>query len=155
MCDHGVTSGEDYSKADSLFEAVNQCFIKDGIDWENAVSIGLDNTNTNVGNNNSIETRIHEKSKECFIAGCNCHLCHLAAGSGAKAFAKECSFKIDEYQVDLYFFFEGSSKRKGIFVEYLGFVNLEWKNMVRDVKTRWLSLERCCDKELRKFPSLK
>ena len=56
MC---VTSEEDCSKADSLFEAVNQCFVKDGIDWENAV--GLDNTNTNVGNNNSIKTRIHEK----------------------------------------------------------------------------------------------
>ena len=27
--------------------------------------------------------------------------------------------------------------------------------MVRCEKTRWLSLERCCDKELRKFPSLK
>ena len=39
MC---LTSGEDCSKADSLFEATNQCFIKDGIDWENAVSIGLE-----------------------------------------------------------------------------------------------------------------
>ena len=49
MC---VTSGEDCSKANSLFEAMNHCFIKHGIDWENAVSIGLDNTNTNVSNNN-------------------------------------------------------------------------------------------------------
>ena len=70
MC---VTSGEDCSKADSLFEAVNQCFIKDGIDWGNTVSIGLDNTNANVGNNNLIKTQIREKNKESFIAGCNCH----------------------------------------------------------------------------------
>ena len=58
MC---VTSGEDCAKADSFLEAVNQCFIKDGINWENAVSIYLDNTNTNVGSSNSIKTRIHEK----------------------------------------------------------------------------------------------
>ena len=57
--DKYMTSGEDCSKADSSFEAMNQCFIKDGIDWEYAVNIGLDNTNTNVGNNNSIKTRIH------------------------------------------------------------------------------------------------
>ena len=83
MC---VTSAEDCSKADSLFEAVNQCFIKDGIDWENAVNICLGNTNTSVGNNNSIKTRIHEK-KECFSASCNSHLCHLATRAGGKAFA--------------------------------------------------------------------
>lgn len=59
-------TGEYCSKADSLLETLlNQCFIKDGIDWENAVSIGLDNTNTNVGNYNSIKTRIHEKNKKC------------------------------------------------------------------------------------------
>lgn len=59
-------TGEYCSKADSLLETLlNQCFIKDGIDWENAVSIDLDNTNTNVGNYNSIKTRIHEKNKKC------------------------------------------------------------------------------------------
>lgn len=58
-------TGEYCSKADSLLETINQCFIKDGIDWENAVSIGLDNTNTNVGNYNSMKTRIHEKNKNC------------------------------------------------------------------------------------------
>ena len=153
--DKCVTSGEDCSKADSSFEAMNQCFIKDGIDWEYAVSIGLGNTNTNVGNNNSIKTRIHKKKNEWFIAGCNCHLCHLAAGAGGKAFAKEDSFEIDEHQVDLYYFFKSSSKRKGILVEYLNFVNLKWENMVRYVKTRWLSLKCCYDKKLRKFPALK
>ena len=51
-----------------------------------------------------------KKNKKCFIAGCNCHLCHLAAGAGDKAFAKECCFKIDEHQVDPYFFFKGSPK---------------------------------------------
>ena len=40
---------------------MNQCFIKDWIYWEIAVSIALDNPNTNVGNNNSIKTRITEK----------------------------------------------------------------------------------------------
>ena len=134
---------------------MNQCFIKNWIDWENAASIGLDNTDTNVGNNNSMKTRIHEKNKECLIAGCNCHLCHPTAGAGAKAFVKECSFEIDKHQVDLYSFFKGSSKRKGILVKYLDFVNPEWENMARYVKTRWLSLERCCDKELREFPTLK
>lgn len=115
----------------------------------------MDNTNANVGNNNSIKTWITEKNKGCFTAGSYCHQCHLAAGAGAKTFADDFSFEIDEHQVDLYYFFKGNSKRKGIFVEYLDFLNIEWENMTRYVKTRWLSLERFCDKGLHKFSALK
>lgn len=97
----------------------------------------------------------HKKNKECFMVGCNCYQCHTADGAEAKAFAKGCSFEIDEHQVDLYYFFKGNSKRKGIFVEYLDFLNIEWENMTRYVKTRWLSLERFCDKGLHKFSALK
>lgn len=85
------------------------------------------------------------------MVGCNCYQCHTADGAEAKAFAKGCSFEIDEHQVDLYYFFKGSSKE--ILVEYIDFVNLQWENMARYLKTRWLSLECCCDKELRKFPA--
>ena len=40
-------------------------------------------------------------------------------------------------------------------MEFLEFVDLEWEDIVRYVSTRWLSLEKCCDKELKKFPALK
>ena len=94
VCDHGVSSGEDCSEADPLFEAMNQCFKKDEIDWENAVSIGLDNTNTNVGSDNLIKTRIHEENKKYFIAGCNCHPCHLAVETGVKRLPKNLVLKL-------------------------------------------------------------
>ena len=70
MC---VTTGEDCSKAYSLFDAINNSFIRDDIDWDNAASIGLDNTNSNMGNNNSLKSRIYPN---CFVAGCNFHLTH-------------------------------------------------------------------------------
>ena len=66
-----------------------------------------------------------EKIRNASIAGCNCPLCHLAAGAGGKAFDEECGFEIDEHQVDLYYFFKGSFKRKEISIESLSFVNLE------------------------------
>ena len=72
-----------------------------------------------------------KKDKECFIAGCNCHLCHLAAGAGGKAFPKEYGFEIDEHKVDLSYFYKGSSKREGSLVEYLNIFNREWENRVR------------------------
>ena len=40
------TTGEDCSKAETLFTAINDAFKSDDLDWDNVVSVGLDNTNT-------------------------------------------------------------------------------------------------------------
>ena len=40
------TSGEDCSKAETLFTTINDAFKSDDLDWDNVVSVGLDNTNT-------------------------------------------------------------------------------------------------------------
>ena len=55
----------------------------------------------------------------------------------------------------LYYYFNGSTRRKRILIDYLQFVGLELEKMSRFVKTRWLCLERCCDKEQQKCPALK
>ena len=68
------TSGEDCSKAETLFTAINDAFKSDDLDWDNIVSVGLDNTNTNMGSRNSLRARILAENRQTFIAGCNCHL---------------------------------------------------------------------------------
>ena len=88
MC---ATSGEPCLKASTLFEAIDGTLTKDGLDWDNIVSVGLDNTNANIGNKNSIKSRIFENAS-CFIAGCNCHLSHLAAGRGGSAYSAVSGF---------------------------------------------------------------
>lgn len=152
MC---VTTGEDCGKAEVLFQAIDNNFIGDSIDWKNVIAVGLDNTNVNMGCNNSIKTRILDKNPDSFIAGCNCHLSHLAASKGADAFSSVTGFDIEDHEVDIYYYFSKSTKRKGILLEFLDFVDLEWGEIVRYVSTRWLSLEKCCDKEIRKYPALK
>ena len=96
-----------------------------------------------------------KENPACFVAGCSCHLVHLAARRGGKAFANVTGFDIEEHQVDLYYYFNLSTRRKGILQEYMEFCDLEWDEMIRFVKTRWLSREKCCDKEMKKYPALK
>ena len=93
MC---VTPGKDGCKA------VAQS-IKDDIDWESPVCFGLDNTNNNMGNKNCIKSRILKKNHGYFMAGCNCHLSHLAAGNGGFAYYGECGFDCEDHQVDVYY----------------------------------------------------
>ena len=152
MC---VTSGEDSGKAENLFNAIDSTMQKDGVDWDNVVRIGLDNTNSNMGIRNSIKSRILEKNADVFAAGCSCHLAHLAAGAGGRAYEEVIGFDMEDHQVDMFYFFKNSTRRKGILLEYLDFMGQEWENKSRFVKTRWLSLEVCCNKEYKKFSSLK
>ena len=152
MC---ATSREHCSKASILFNAVDSPLTKEGLDWGNVVSLGLDNMNSNIGNKNSAKFRVLEKNLQCFIPGCNCHLAHLAAGKGGSPYSNIFGFDCEEYQVDIYYFFKGGSRLKGILTEFLDFTSLEWENFVRYVKTWWLSLEQCCHNEIKKFCALK
>ena len=88
MC---ATSGEHCSKASTLFEAIIR------LNWDNIVSVGLDNTNANIGVKNSIKSRILEKNFSSFIAGCNCYLSHLAAGRGGSAYSAASSFDCQDH----------------------------------------------------------
>ena len=90
-----------------------------------------------------------------FVAGCSCHLAHLAAGAVGQAYQGITDFDMGDHQVDMYYFFKNSTRQKGILLEYLEFMGQEWENMSRFVQTWWLSLENCCNKEFKKFPSLK
>ena len=67
-------------KAETLFGSIQNALDKED-SWSNCVSFGVDNCNT-VSSRDSIKTRIHEKNKNCFVAGCSCHLAHLAEGGG-------------------------------------------------------------------------
>ena len=46
MC---VTTGVDCSQRETLFNAINNKFVKDDISWQNVISVGLDNTSACLG----------------------------------------------------------------------------------------------------------
>ena len=99
MC---ATSGENHSKGSTLSEAIDGTLAKDRLDWDNIVSVCIDNTNVNINNKSSIKSRILEKNASYIIVVCNCHILHLAAGRGGSAYSAVSGFDCQEYQVDLY-----------------------------------------------------
>ena len=111
MC---VTTGVECVKIKTLFNVINDKFLKDEIPWQNAFSVGLDNTSANIVIRNSVKSCMLQKNLNCLIAGSNCYLAHLPASKGAAAYHKNTSFDIEEHQVDLCFIFIKSTRRKGI-----------------------------------------
>jgi hypothetical protein len=80
--------------------------------WDHCTSFGVDNTSTNIGVRNSIKTKVLSKNSAVFFSGCPCHILHNAAQKAAIAFTLESKFELEEFIVDLYYWFDGSTKRK-------------------------------------------
>ncbi len=57
--------------------------------------------------------------------------------------------------VDVYFWFDYSTKRKSIPAEYTEFCNQEYRKILKHVSTRWLSLEKTITRVLKQYASLK
>ena len=88
-------------------------------------SVGVDNTSVNIGTQNSLKTRIVQRNSAIYFNGCPCHV-HNAAQKGGTAFARCCGFDAEEFAVDLYYWFDKSTKRKNELKFYNAFCNQEY-----------------------------
>ena len=80
---------------------------------------------------------------------------HIAASNGHDSFAKVIGANIEDLHIDLYYWFEKSTERKGVLLEYMEFCGHEYSKILKHVPTRWLSLERCVQRTLEKYSGLK
>ena len=139
-------------KAYAIFDAIHSKFDEDSIPWLNAVSLSVDNTNAMIGARNTVVSRCKDKNPNIFIAGCPCH---LVASEANDAFSEVTSMNIESIVIDLFYWFDKSSKRKGKLAKYFDFYDQEYQQILKHISFRWLSLERCVDRVLKKLPSLK
>ena len=61
---------------------------------------------------------------------------------------------MEDFCIDLYYYFDKSSNRKGALKEYAQFCDREYRQ-IRYVNVRWLSLEKVADWALMQYDSLK
>lgn len=152
MC---LTTGRDAGKAEAIFNKIDECLTKHKIPWENCKGFSVDNTNVNIGKSNSIKSRVLNKNSNVFFMGCPCHILHNTASKAASKFGAICDLDIEDFCIDLYYWFEQSTKRKGILDEFCSFCDIEYKKILKNVSVRWLSLETSVERVLKQFVALK
>ena len=143
------------STAEKLFQGINDCLAGHRIPWENCVAFSVDNTNVNMGKNNSILTRVKQQNPSVYFNGCQCHVVHSTSAAAAKAFNAVIGFDVEDLLVDIYHWFLYSTKRKCKLAEYAEFCDQEYRKILKHVSTRWLSLEKVVTRTLLQYQSLK
>ena len=153
--DMNMLEGRDASTAEHMFTSIENQLRKNELSWDMVTSIGLDNTNTNIGDHNSIKSCALERNPEIVIFGCPCHILHNAASKAADAFATVSDFGIKDHCVDLCYWFDKSSKQKSILKEYYDFCDQDYQEVIKYISTQWLCSERCVNRKLKKYPGLR
>ena len=136
------------------FEAIEESFEADEISWNNCASLSIDK-NAMVGKQNSVALRFLQKNPNIFIGGCPYHLAHITAGHANDAFSNAISTNVEDVCVDCFYWFDKSTKRKGKLVQYYEFCDQDYQSVLKHISVRWVSLERCIGRILKKCPSLK
>ncbi|XP_077581558.1 zinc finger BED domain-containing protein 5-like [Stigmatopora nigra] len=142
-----LTSG----KAASIFEVIDSFFKKNEIPWENCVGFGSDNCNTMIGRKDSVLSRLKGQNPNIFNVGCICHLSSLCIKSGVKLLP----FKVDDFLVDIFYFFQHSHKRLQDFKEFQDFTETDQERILKHCPTRWLSLGKVVKRVLNQYDALK
>ena len=121
---------------------------------EYCVGIGVNNTSVNIGMYNSIMTRVHTINPSAYFMGRPCHIAHNTANTAADAFGSATSFDVEELVVNMFYWFDKSTKRKSMLVEYCCFYDICYRKIVEHVSTRCLSLEAALERVLKVYDGL-
>ena len=120
LLDMCTTSGRGCGTASAIFQKIDSNL---NIPWENCVGFGVDNTSVNIGRHHSIKTQVQQRLESCYFMGCPCHLVHNIASHASEALHKESGVDVEDGCVDVSYWFNKSTKRKGILQEFCNFCN--------------------------------
>lgn len=154
LLDMCTTSGRGCGTAVAIFSKIDFVLNRYDIPWCNCIGFGVDNTSVNIGIRHSIMTHVHQKNAACYFMGCPCHLVHNIAGHASEALQRSAGFDVEDLCVDVFYWFDKSTKRKGILREFCSFCDSDYREIVRYVSVRWLSLERAVYRILQLYSSL-
>ena len=93
--------------AQQMYDVCNKVREAFSLDWDNCVTYSSDNTNSMIGQRNSLLQKIRsaQGDQKIFNVGCPCHLEHLCAVKGAK----ELSVNVEDFVIDIYYQFRRSA----------------------------------------------
>ena len=77
------------------------------------------------------------------------------ANKGAEMFMSESGFDVEDMLVDIFYWFDKSSKRKVQLEEFCLFYDQEYRKIIEHVTTRRLNLETAVTRSLRLYQSLR
>ena len=138
------------STGENIFKLLDRELTAQGTPWDNCLSFGCDNANVMVGLHKGVAAFIKGRNKNIIIQGCPCLFLHIAA----KNANKKLSIDMESVLIDIYFYFDKSTKRQQHFADLCNETGEVVRKILKHGATRWLSLDTCNRRLIDLFGSL-
>eukprot|EP00057_Strongylocentrotus_purpuratus_P009553 XP_011664027.1 PREDICTED: uncharacterized protein LOC105438204 isoform X1 [Strongylocentrotus purpuratus] len=138
------------STGENIFGILDHELKTHNISWTNCVSLSSDNASVMLGKHKGVAAYAKEQNANIFIAGCSCHLIHLAAQKGSQ----KLKFPLDDLLVDVFYYIDKSSLRHQAIIRLQKEHGVATKKILKHVSTRWLSLGKVLDRLLENWSPL-
>ena len=157
MCEKTSVTAEVICAA--LNEKVSQ-FLNTSEPWHNYTSAGVSNTSANIAIQKWLKTRIIARNDSIYFSGCPYHIIHNAAQKGGEAFACKSKFDVAEFMIDVYhmytmYSFDKYTKLKCSLLSFCKFCDQDYRTIIKQTNTRWITLELAVERILLQYESLK
>jgi len=136
--------------ADGMLKMIDNIFINTELKWEQVSGFSGDNCSANFGVHHSLFTNIKGKNPNVIKSNCHAHILHNCV----KKAMDYLDIDVENLILKMYSHFSISAKRRETLKEFHTFVEIEWKELIRHVGTRWLSLLPCVDRILHNYQAL-
>lgn len=110
-----------------------------------------DNASVNYGKFNSVYQKLKAKNEHVFRANCNCHV----VNNCVKFAIKGLDVDIESIVLKMYSEFSSSALKTKKLKDCFEFAQIEYKELLRHISTRWLSLMPAIDRLVYSWPAVK
>lgn len=136
--------------ATGINEAITNRLLEYHLDPQYITSYSADNANVNYGKHHSVYTLLCSTNSRILKANCPAHIIHNAS----KHACDQLPVDIETLVMKVYSHFSVSASRREELKGFFEFLDLEWREILRHVCTRWLSLHRAVERLLQNWPAV-
>jgi len=144
-----------YEEPKESSEAISQCITdtlrKFSLDIKHVVVYTADNASVNYGKVCSVFQNLRLLQRNMIKANCHCHIVHNATRHSLKLV----SYDVESFILKVYNAFSQSSKNVADPKECFEFVQEEYRQILRHIPIRWLTLFQAVDRLLLSWRSIK
>ncbi|GFS73799.1 uncharacterized protein TNCV_1458391 [Trichonephila clavipes] len=143
---------DSFEDSTSIKERLCEVMDKSRLPWSRVTAYGADNESVNFGVNNSVFQKLKsEENNDIIAAHCNDHIFHNCAKNALKVMPVD----VENIVMKVFAEFSCFAKKREDLKECFDFFESEYREVIRHVPTRWLSLCKAFDRMLSSWGPLK